>query len=91
MVTVMLGSSPWLTAVLGIAIAYLCIVVLHVLTVAVWSRWFMRRADCALIEVLGREQVVEALRWFSECPGQTGVRWLWCGAPMTARERLRLV
>ncbi|TCC46828.1 hypothetical protein E0H75_27705 [Kribbella capetownensis] len=61
-----------------------------------WSRWFMRRSDRRLSELLGRDHVREALEWYCDqwlrpemAWTRPGVRWLLRGAPPTASERLR--
>jgi hypothetical protein len=82
-------ASAMLAGVLGLAVAYLGMAVLHLLLVGAWSRWFTRRSDQTLVEILGRQQVVEALQWFAARKPPFHPRWLWNGAPPHAPERLR--
>ncbi|HWD83717.1 MAG TPA: hypothetical protein VG497_32680 [Kribbella sp.] len=64
-------------------------IAIHLATVAVWSRWFVRRADRQLAGVLGRDRVVSALGWWLEMRWRPSVRWLLNGATPTPTERLR--
>lgn len=82
-------ASALLAGVLGFAVAYLGIAVLHILLVGTWSRWFTRRSDQTLVEILGRQQVTEALEWYAARKPPFHPRWLWNGAPPNAPERLR--
>jgi hypothetical protein len=61
-----------------------------------WARRFMRRTDLGLIEVLGREQLMDALRWHGDTPYAIGkwwarrdLKWVLSGAPPTPLDRLR--
>lgn len=73
----------------GCAVAWVSITAIQIGIVAVWSRWFVRRADRQLVEVLGRERVVSALGWWVRIGWRPSVRWLLNGATPTAKERLR--
>ncbi|HET6742488.1 MAG TPA: hypothetical protein VFH76_26275 [Kribbella sp.] len=56
-------TSVLVYLLVGVPLAYALGKVAAVLVATVWWRRFMRRADLALGEVLGRERLLEALRW----------------------------
>jgi hypothetical protein len=71
------------------AAGYVVGTAINLLISVIWGRWFMRRADRTLVDVLGRAGVVEALRWYADHPAPPLHRYLWKGAPPTVAERLR--
>ena len=73
----------------GIPLIYLSMLVSSVLVVGTWSRWFMRRSDRRLVDLLGPDHVWDALQWYSGNYPSPGLRWLLCGAPPNPPERLR--
>jgi hypothetical protein len=85
----------WLASVLGLVIACSTGMICHLAVAFVWSRWFVRRSDRALIELLGRQQVVSLLQGYAAHPRPTDVRWrlrwLQRGAPPYAPQRLRML
>lgn len=96
---VMVGSrlmALWLAFLVAVAVSYIAVQVVHVLLAMAWRRWFIRRADKALVELLGREQVMSWLRGQAAAPSASAplrarLRWLQLGAPMDPARRLRLL
>lgn len=88
-------DSVWLAYSLAMGSAYVGWMVFHVVVGVVWTRWFTRRADRALAEVVGRDQVVQWLRGIAAMPlkasARLRLRWILRGAPPLAAERLRML
>jgi hypothetical protein len=89
-------TEPWWTAfLLALVGAYGIWMIFHVLLGVIWTRWFTRRADRELADVVGREQVVQWLKRYADArepvPLLDWARWLAHGAPPTATERLRVL
>jgi hypothetical protein len=89
-------DETWLLlVVVGLGIAVLSPVA-RAITFSVRWRPFMRRTDRTVADILGRERLVEVLRWYAAQPPRLDlwwntVGWFWFknGAPPTARARLR--
>ncbi|WBQ06837.1 hypothetical protein [Kribbella sp. CA-293567] len=88
-------SSLLLSYVLAMLAGYASWTVLRVLLAAAWTRWFTRRADRALAEVVSRGQVVAWLRGLAGRPAKPDLRsrfrWILDGAPPLPAERLRML
>ncbi len=89
LVSARLLEPVWLAFLVAMAAGYVLLTAVNLLLSAVWSRWAIRRADRGLVEVLGKEHVMEALRWYAAFPKPPFLRYLGQGAPVTAAARLR--
>jgi hypothetical protein len=88
-------SSWWQAYLLATLCGYAVWTALQVLLLAGWTRWFTRRSDRTLADVIGRDQVVAWLRATAEDRSKPSAavraRWVLDGAPPRAAERLRML
>lgn len=71
-------------------VSFVVVFAVAVLPVAVWSRRFARRQDQVLAQVLGRDQLIEALRLdLADRPRKRDWYWVRTGLRPTPGERLR--
>lgn len=82
-------DSYFVGFLVGCTGAYLVWAGVRLVVSAVWSRWMTRRCDPRLVELLGRDEVMSALRWWVDSGWRPSVRWLLGGAVPTPAERLR--
>ena len=82
----------WVTDVgfpLNLLMAVSAYFLIHRVVAGVWWRWFLRRVDQSLVELLGVTVVADGLRWTSALQDwPKDLRWLWRGAPPGPMDRL---
>jgi hypothetical protein len=89
LLTAQLLEPLWLAFLVAMAVGYVVGTAINLLIAMIWGRWFSRRSDRTLVDVLGKAHVVETLRWYADCPRPPLLRYLKAGAPPTVAERLR--
>ncbi|MFF1820894.1 hypothetical protein ACFVWG_26550 [Kribbella sp. NPDC058245] len=71
-------------------VAFVVVLAFCILPIAIWSRHFARRQDDRLIQILGREQLIEALRLDATTrPRPANLFWIRMGMRPRSIDRLR--
>jgi hypothetical protein len=71
-------------------VAFIVVLAVCILPIAIWSRHFARRQDDRLIQILGRDKLIEALRLdVAARPRPVNLFWIRMGMRPRSVDRLR--